>query len=789
MAVRFLIAAVVVVLLSGAATYLLARNEIHKLVEALERRKAIKVDSSLLPTAYQGGPETLLLVGNDERRHTTTAPVLPHSNEMLARADRPNKPTIAMLSIPRELWVPIDKPDGVIEENRINAAFQFGWEGGGGTAGGVNLMLKTIKQVMGLTVNHVFITNFNKFKNAVDAMGCVYMTVDKRYYHNNAIEPEQYMEINLQPGYQRLCGQHALEFVANRHESTSLIRDARDQRFLLEVKAQFGGNLFENREKFERIMGRTVETDEGLHSEAQVLELLKLLISAAGKPVRQVHFHVTQDPTFDTATQEQIDEAVSSFLKGTSKLNEPRLRVRSRHSRHRHRSPPPPPPAPLTPTPNSTIAAGIGIAPHLPFTVEVPRGQVTTAEAEPDAVRRYSIAGPERHSYPAYVIVVSTGEVGEYYDVQGSAWGNSPLLENTHSEIHVGSRTYGLYYAGEHLKTIAWHEGGAAYWIENTLSNSLSPNQMLAIAETTLPVAGTVAKSVFPSVRLNQQHHLPNWPPPPSPGVPRMYREGALVGFGGLGLVALLFPFALLRARKLRRLRGEVAETTALEERQRAQLIARARRPAAYAPPPPATAAARAPAPPRPPTPPAPAAAAAQASAPLPSSGTGAARPPVPPATAASPLPPTAALTEAMPPADGSATPPAPNAPAAPPAAAPAADGSPTPPAPNGPATPPAAAPPVAAPPGPSAPNGPAAEAGAGSSPPLAGPAPAALPGAGPPAPRPIAPPPPRPMTPPAPGESPAGAESPDASESPATNGPPGAGPPTGEHPPAPSRT
>ena len=175
-------------------------------------------------------------------------------------------------------------------------------------------MLKTIKQVMGLTVNHVFITNFNKFKNAVDAMGCVYMTVDKRYYHNNAIEPEQYMEINLQPGYQRLCGQHALEFVANRHESTSLIRDARDQRFLLEVKAQYGGNLFENREKFERIMGRTVETDEGLHSEAQVLELLKLLISAAGKPVRQVHFHVTQDPTFDTATQEQIDEAVSSFL-------------------------------------------------------------------------------------------------------------------------------------------------------------------------------------------------------------------------------------------------------------------------------------------------------------------------------------------------------------------------------------------------------------------------------------------------------------------------------------------
>ncbi len=72
-------------------------------------------------------------------------------------------------------------------------------------------------------------------------MGCVYMTVDKRYYHNNnEPEAEQYFEINLQPGYQRLCGKQALEFVANRHESTSLIRDARDQRFLLDVKAQYG---------------------------------------------------------------------------------------------------------------------------------------------------------------------------------------------------------------------------------------------------------------------------------------------------------------------------------------------------------------------------------------------------------------------------------------------------------------------------------------------------------------------------------------------------------------------
>ena len=164
----------------------------------------------------------------------------------------------------------------------------------------------------------MFVTNFKKFKRAVDEMGCVYMTVDKRYYHVNEPDGEQYFEINLQPGYQRLCGKEALEFVANRHESTSLIRDARDQRFLLEVKAEYGATLFENREKFERILGKAMETD--LHGEEEVLQLLELLVESAGKPVRQVPFHVTLLATVDTATPEQINEAVQSFLNGTAAI-------------------------------------------------------------------------------------------------------------------------------------------------------------------------------------------------------------------------------------------------------------------------------------------------------------------------------------------------------------------------------------------------------------------------------------------------------------------------------------
>ncbi len=277
MARRFGLAALGIVVLVGVGTYVLVGKEIAGVVSALGQNDAVKIAPKVLVPTGRGQPETLLLVGNDERpppKDNPTGAVLPHSNEMLLVRIDPSKPTISMLSIPRELRVTFTAPTGEVITNRINSAYTYGAEDGGGTSGGIKLMLETIKSVLGITVNHVFVTNFPKFRRAVDEMGCVYMTVDKRYHHVNEPGGEQYFEINLQPGYQRLCGQRALEFVANRHESTSLIRDARDQRFLLAVKAQYGSTLFENREKFERILGRAVETD--LHGEEEVLALLEL---------------------------------------------------------------------------------------------------------------------------------------------------------------------------------------------------------------------------------------------------------------------------------------------------------------------------------------------------------------------------------------------------------------------------------------------------------------------------------------------------------------------------------
>ena len=91
-----------------------------------------------------------------------------------------------------------------------------------------------VKELTGLPINHVVNVDFLGFVRAVYAIGCVYVDVDRRYFHSNVGVPasEQYAEINVQPGYQLLCGKKALQYVRYRHTDTDLVRSARQQDFI-----------------------------------------------------------------------------------------------------------------------------------------------------------------------------------------------------------------------------------------------------------------------------------------------------------------------------------------------------------------------------------------------------------------------------------------------------------------------------------------------------------------------------------------------------------------------------
>ena len=65
----------------------------------------------------------------------------------------------------------------------------------------------------------------------------VYMDVDRRYFNTQG-GPDGYATIDLEPGYQKLNGQQALDFVRFRHTDSDLYRNARQQLFIEALKSQ-----------------------------------------------------------------------------------------------------------------------------------------------------------------------------------------------------------------------------------------------------------------------------------------------------------------------------------------------------------------------------------------------------------------------------------------------------------------------------------------------------------------------------------------------------------------------
>src|SRR4029077_11256315 len=127
-------------------------------------------------------------------------------------------------SFPRDLNVTIHCPNLAPVTDRINAAW---------TDCGAQGTLDTVQQLTGIPVNYLITLNFHGFKLIVNKLHGVYMNVDHRYY----IPPNTgTAAINPDPGYQRLSGEQALEFVRFRHFDSDLYRNARQQLFLEALK-------------------------------------------------------------------------------------------------------------------------------------------------------------------------------------------------------------------------------------------------------------------------------------------------------------------------------------------------------------------------------------------------------------------------------------------------------------------------------------------------------------------------------------------------------------------------
>jgi len=122
-----------------------------------------------------GGVMNVLLVGSDSRANTSgdlaeesgkaiegDRPGL--SDTMMILHIDPKQGQAAVLSIPRDLWVQING-----SKDRINAAF---------AGGGPSLLIKTIRDNLGVQINHYAEVDFSGFQRIVDTVGGLKVYID-----------------------------------------------------------------------------------------------------------------------------------------------------------------------------------------------------------------------------------------------------------------------------------------------------------------------------------------------------------------------------------------------------------------------------------------------------------------------------------------------------------------------------------------------------------------------------------------------------------------------------------
>src|SRR3954464_8137879 len=328
---RALIAGVLTIALSATAVASTVLLEIDDVVSEFTGREEGRVPLNIpeVTEADAGDPRTFLLLGSDQRYGDKQLKIKPRSDTiMLARVD-PKARRIAVMSIPRDLKVAIPGAG----TGKINSAYEIG------------APRKTVKTIQRLfkdagrdfPINNVINANFGGFRRAVNYVGGVYVDVDRRYYNDNttAAPGEAYATINVQPGYQKLKGKDALDYVRYRHGDNDFFRATRQQDFLRQITHQDGVRALLNvsrRKELAHIFGRYFEVDKSFVSASNLIGLAKtgLFMANSKAPVNEVRFpaYEAENPAIDSylyVKDADLRKTFEEFMTGTGSSTPRRL--------------------------------------------------------------------------------------------------------------------------------------------------------------------------------------------------------------------------------------------------------------------------------------------------------------------------------------------------------------------------------------------------------------------------------------------------------------------------------
>ncbi len=173
---------------------------------------ALALQENIQPSSLKGegdGRINIMILGIGGEKHVAgnladtiiVASIDPFANEL------------AMLSIPRDMWVDIPG----YWSSKVNAAHAFGEDNPDQPGGGIGLMRQTLEETLDINLHYYVRIDFQGFTQAIDTVGGVDVTLEDAIYDPNFDNQFGPNALNLPAGDNHLDGQTALLLARSRN--------------------------------------------------------------------------------------------------------------------------------------------------------------------------------------------------------------------------------------------------------------------------------------------------------------------------------------------------------------------------------------------------------------------------------------------------------------------------------------------------------------------------------------------------------------------------------------------
>jgi LCP family protein required for cell wall assembly len=294
----FLLASIGPVTLLSLRDRWLGRN-LGETVSTIGQVAQIIIGNNDVWPVADNGRLTILLMGVDTRGQAVGD--ASRSDVIMLVTIDPASQSAAMLSIPRDLYVPLPNLD---RQDRINTAYYYGTTynlpgGGGGYA------MQTIGWNLGVPIERYAVIDFDGFKKVIDAVGGVDINVPKEIVDNEYPTADYGTERLVIPaGLIHIDGDLALKYVRTRHADSDFGRLERQQQVLLAVrdKALSIGSLNKVPEVL-NALGDSLQTDLTL---PEILTLAKKWAAIPRENIRTYRIDQSMTQSYLTPSGAQV---------------------------------------------------------------------------------------------------------------------------------------------------------------------------------------------------------------------------------------------------------------------------------------------------------------------------------------------------------------------------------------------------------------------------------------------------------------------------------------------------